>query len=45
VRREIDLHIRGGIVLPMVDDEEFFRGDLLVDGGRIVESSAARQLE
>jgi cytosine/adenosine deaminase-related metal-dependent hydrolase len=37
VAREIDLHIRGAIVLPMVDDEEFFRGDLLVDGGRIVE--------
>lgn len=37
MRREIDLHIRGGIVLPMVDDEESFRGDLLVDGGRIVE--------
>jgi 5-methylthioadenosine/S-adenosylhomocysteine deaminase len=37
VTREVDLHIRGGVVLPMVDDEESFRGDLLVDGGRIVE--------
>jgi len=37
VAREIDLHIRGGIVLPMVDDGEWFRGDLLVDQGRIVE--------
>jgi cytosine/adenosine deaminase-related metal-dependent hydrolase len=37
VAREIDLLIRGGVVLPMVNDEEFFRGDLLIDGGRIVE--------
>jgi cytosine/adenosine deaminase-related metal-dependent hydrolase len=36
VALEHDLRISGGIVLPMVDDE-WFRGDLLVDGGRIVE--------
>jgi cytosine/adenosine deaminase-related metal-dependent hydrolase len=37
VEREIDLHICGGIVLPMVEDGEWFRADLLVDQGRIVE--------
>lgn len=37
MKREIDLHIHGGILLPMVEDGEWFRGDLLVDGGRIVE--------
>ncbi len=35
--REIELRISGGIVLPMVGDDEWFHGDLLVDGGRIVE--------
>ena len=37
VKREVDLLIRGGIVLPMTRDDEYFSGDLLVDGGRIVE--------
>jgi 5-methylthioadenosine/S-adenosylhomocysteine deaminase len=37
VEREVDLLIRGGIVMPMIDDTEWFPGDVLVDGGRIVE--------
>ncbi|HOC44846.1 MAG TPA: amidohydrolase family protein [Thermoanaerobaculales bacterium] len=37
VATEVDLRISGGVVLPMVEDGEWFRGDLLVDRGRIVE--------
>ena len=37
VKREVDLLIRGGIVMPMVDDTDWFTGDVLVDDGRIVE--------
>ena len=37
VNREVDLLIRGGVVLPMTQDDEYFAGDLLIDGGRIVE--------
>ncbi len=35
MEREYDLLISGGIVMPMVDDEEWFPGDLLIDEGRI----------
>ncbi len=32
---EYDLHIRAGTLLPMARDGEWFRGDLLIRGGRI----------
>ncbi len=37
VKREVDLLIRGGIVLPMTSDDEWFSGDVMIDGSRIVE--------
>ncbi len=33
----IDLVIRGGTVVPMVEDGEYFTGDVLIDGGKILE--------
>lgn len=35
MERQHDLLIRGGMVMPMVDDHEWFLGDLVIDGGRI----------
>ncbi len=35
MEREYDLLMRGGIVMPMVDDEEWFSGDVLIEDGRI----------
>ncbi len=32
-----DLWVRGGTVVPMVQDREWFRGDVLIQGGRISE--------
>lgn len=32
-----DLHISGGTVVPMVGDREWFRGDILVADGRVLE--------
>ena len=37
MEREVDLLIRGGTVVPMVVDHEWFTGDLVIDGGRIRE--------
>ena len=37
VNREVDILVRGGVVLPMTQDDEYFAGDLLIDGGRIVD--------
>lgn len=37
MERAYDLIIRGGVVMPMVDDEECFGGDLLIRDGRIAE--------
>jgi len=34
---QVDLHVRGGIVVPMVRDRDWFQGDILVRGGRIIE--------
>ena len=33
----IDLVIRGGTVVPMVTNGEYFSGDILIDGGKILE--------
>jgi cytosine/adenosine deaminase-related metal-dependent hydrolase len=35
VKDDFDLLIRGGVLLPMVRDDEWFRGDLLIQDGRI----------
>lgn len=35
MEREHDLLIRGGIVMPMVENHDWFSGDLVIDGGRI----------
>jgi len=37
VNDEYDLLIRGGVLLPMARDDEWFRGDLLIRNGRIAE--------
>lgn len=37
MERPYDLIIRGGIVLPMVDDDDWFEGDLLIRDGRIAQ--------
>ncbi len=35
--KRVDCAVTGGTVVPMARDREFFRGDVLIDGGRIVE--------
>jgi cytosine/adenosine deaminase-related metal-dependent hydrolase len=37
MQREVDLLIRGGTVVPMVEENEWFAGDVVIDGGRIRE--------
>jgi cytosine/adenosine deaminase-related metal-dependent hydrolase len=37
VNKSCDLHIRGGILMPMRQNDEWFRGDLLIRDGRIAE--------
>ncbi len=35
MKPEVDLHVRGGTIVPMVAGRPPFRGDLLIQGGRI----------
>jgi len=45
MERTIDLLIAGGTVVPMCKDREWFRGDVLVHGGRIIEVTHGPALE
>jgi cytosine/adenosine deaminase-related metal-dependent hydrolase len=37
MNHDFDLHIRGGLILPMTDDESGFEGELLIKDGMIAE--------